>query len=494
MDIGKIKEFAKEHSSFLIICILYMLLTIPFLGSSPLIWYDEGVSSEVSWHFANEGSFKQTLWTGYLNFEEFSTHPNYGYFLILALFFKLFGLGIIQARLVSVIAGLFLLATVYYLTKQITTKRTAVIATLVLALNPLFILSARMVRQEMTLAMFGFLAFSLIVLGSKEQSKRKKWYFLLAGIGAAYAILVHLNGIFITLALCAIIINFRRWKSLLYFMLGLFIGLSPYIFFLLVNWEIFSAQFFRLWGYRLPGQVSIIANIALEVMRWKKGITTPISIFLGVFTCIWMLQQIKKWKFLYIPIIALIASFTLFDYNKYYGYLLLLLPFFSMMVAIMVKGMLQKKKTQKIVFFLLLIFLIGNVLFIEFKIMRDSQYNYQEYCDLVKGIIDKKEIILADPSLIFCFPEGNVRDFIAQIWIHEQTGKSYKDILVEQRINYIILDPITRAVVQRNAGLFKTDASYYEAIIACKRIAEIESYTLNKEESTEIYECENENK
>lgn len=491
MGIEEIKQSVQEHSSFLIICILYMLLTIPFLGSSPLIWYDEGVSSEVSWHFANEGTFKQPLWTGYLNLGEFSTHPNYGYFLILALFFKLFGFGIIQARLVSVIAGLFLLAAVYYLTKQMTTKRTAVIATLVLALNPLFILSARMVRQEMTLILFGFLAFSLIVLGSKEQSKRKMWYFLLAGIAAAYAILVHLNGIFITLALCGVIISCRCWKSLFYFILGLFIGLSPYIIFLLLNWETFSTQFLGLWGYRLPGQTSILANIALEVMRWKKGLTAPISIVLGVFACIWMLPHIKKWKFLYIPLIVIIAYFTLFDYNKYYGYLLLLLPFFSMIAAVMVNDNGKKEKTQKIIFFILLIFLISNVLLIEFKIMRDSQYDYQQYCDSLKEVADGKEVILADPSLLFCFPDGNIRDFMTQIWIKEDT-RLYKDILAEQRVKYIILDPITKVIVQGKGGLFKTDASYYEAIIVCKKIREIPSYTLNEEESVEIYGCENE--
>ncbi len=489
MDIEKIKSFVKEHSSLFIICILYILLTIPFLVSSPLIWYDEGLLSEVSWHFANEGSFKQPVWTGYLDYEEFSTHPNYGYFLILALFFKLFGLGIIQARLVSVIAGFLLLTTVYHMTKQMTTKRTAVIAALVLAINPLFILSARMVRQEMMLTLFGFLAFSLIVLGCKEQNKKKVRYFLFSGVIAAYAILVHLNGIFITLALCCVILSCRCWKGFFYFIIGLIIGISPYILFLLLNWEIFSTQFFGIWSYRLPGQEGIVTNIALEVMRWKKGITAPISVIFGIFAFIWMFPQIKKWKFLYIPLIILIACFTLFDYHKYYGYLLLLLPFFSIMVAIMINGKLQKEKTQKIVFFILLIFLISNVLFIEFKIMRDSQHDYQQYCNSLKEFVDGKEVTLVDPSVFFCFPDGNVRDFIAQIWLKEHTGRSYKDIIAQQGVNYIVLDPITEAVVQRNGGLFKADASYYEAIIGCKKIGEIQSYTLNKEESTEIYEC-----
>ena len=143
-------------------------------------------------------------------------------------------------------------------------------------------------------------------------------------------------------------------------------------------------------------------------------------------------------------------------------------------------------------FFLLIIFLMFIVLLTEFKVMRDSQYDYQHYCNSVKEVVDEKEVILADPSLVFCFSDGNVRDFIVQIWIQEHTGRLYKEILAEQEVKYIILDPITEVIVQGKGGLFKTNASYYEAIIACKKIEEIQSYTLNKENNTEIYECENE--
>ena len=501
MDIEKIAQFGREHSSFLVICMLYMLLTIPFLGSSPLVWYDEGLLSEPAWHFANGEFFKQPLWTGYLEYESFSTHPNYLFFFVLGIFFKLFGLGIFQARLVSVIAGFFLLSCVYITTRKIATKRAAILAALFLVLNPLFILSARMVRQEMMTTALGFFAFMLLIYGihktkiiNKNKSKHI-WYFMCAGIFSAGAILVHLNGLFILLALIAVILILSKsWKYFLYFLSGLSLGLLPYVLFVSFNWDIFSTQFFGLWSYRLPGQESILLNIALEGMRWTKGITTPLSMIPGIFAFIYLLPHIKKWKVLYVPLVILILCFTVFDYHKYYGYLVILLPFLSIMVGIAMSSMLEKrrqKNVRAVLCSLMVIFLILNFAFIEFKIIRDSNYSYKEYCNTLKGVLDKDAIILGDASLFFCFPDGNLRDFPVQIWMHDLTGKSYKDILNEQKIEYIVLDPVFKEIVEEGKGLFKADATYGEAIKECTELTSVTSYMLqNQEKTTKIYVCD----
>lgn len=477
-----------KNLPLLIILAMYVLLTLPFLSSSPLIWFDEGLLSETAWHLAQEGTFIQPLRTGYLEYEEFSTHPNYLFFIALAASFKLLGLGIIQARLVSVISGFLLLIFMYSIIKKIINEKTALCATLLLACNPLFILSARMVRQEMMITFFGFLAVSFAILSYKQ----KNFYAFFAGFFAACAILVHLNGLFIILAVLGIFAIKKQWKEIMYFILGGGILSIPYLIFILFHWEVFITQFFGQWAYRLPsGGSSILFNIFHEPMRWVKGITAPLSIIVGVVSAVLLLPKIKKFKEWYIAVGILILCFACIDYHKYYGYLLLLLPYFCVFSAGLYGFWMKKNKAIALLMLSLILILYCGV--VEYKIWRDHNAEYDQYCTSIQQEIDTTKIILADARFWFCFHNGNLREIMGPIWIQEYSGKSFNDIFKEENITYVIIDPVTYDTIH-SAGIFFPIPSEYALFIeSCTKIADLfnEYYTPSHTHNhmTSIYLC-----
>lgn len=484
-----------KNSTLVILIGIYCFLAFPFLGKSPLIWYDEGLLGEISWHFVEHDTFAQPLWTGYLGFETFSTHPNYLYFLLLAFSFKIFGVGILQARLVSAFAGLFLVVIFYFFTKKIYGAKLATISTLLLVFNPLFILSARIVRYEIVVALFTFASLSCAILAFRE---RKNSFFLLSGFFAALTILTHFNGILISFAvLVLILINRKHWKGATYFLIGLLATMTPYLIFIFIKRSIFIEQFFSLVSYRLPFSFSnLISNILREPLRWTKGVTTPLSLVLGVISFVFCLPEFRRLKNIYVPLIVLILGFAVSDYYKYYGYLAILLPLFCLLSGFFFTKYAQKDKRALFALFLLAGVLIIYLGVIEFKIVRDHNSDYGKYCERVKSVIKPQNVVLGDAFFWFCFPDGNLRGIVEQTWIHKTTGKSFSDIFEMQKIKYVILDPGKKTVFDTylKGQLFPIPKDYSETIYQkCKQIGTVSDAFYTQADkginTTFIYEC-----
>ena len=455
----KERFLSHQYSALIFFVAIYLLLTIPFLSTSPLIWADEGLLSEISWHLVKDGVFAQPLWAGYLGFEHFSVHPNYLYFLFLAFSFKILGVGIFQARLVSVLSGLFLMIFFYLFVEKMWRKKEAQIATILLFLNPLFILSARIVRQEMVTALFAFLAISFAILGLKKNRNN----IFLAGIFAGLTILAHLNGVFVSFAVLVLLfmkkifVRKREWNVIGYFILGITIALLPYLIFITIHWDIFFLQFSNMWSYRLPtGGAIILRNLLYEPQRWLKGITTPLSLAIGIIAFLYFLPKIKKLQEIYIPLVVMILCYAFFDYHKYYGYFLLILPLFCLLSGRLFAKYISYKNTRVIALIALLLISVGYVGVEEYKVWRDLRSDYTAYCNKIKEIIDKPGVILGDNLYWFCFPDGNLRDIIIpQVWLHDKEGKSSQEIFAFQYISYVILDSALNIVLHQNKAVFK---------------------------------------
>src|SRR5262245_9729195 len=83
----------------------YGLATLPYLDNFPHPTQDEAQIAAPGYKLATQGVYGQDLYTGYYHSEQYvyefmPLHP-----LLLALCFKLFGMGMWQARLVSTVCG-----------------------------------------------------------------------------------------------------------------------------------------------------------------------------------------------------------------------------------------------------------------------------------------------------------------------------------------------------------------------------------------------------
>lgn len=492
MGIKQLNLWFRNNNFLIIIVGIYLLLTIPFLSSIPLVWNDEGFFSEGAWNFANKGVVAQPLWAGLFGFENLSMHLNYLYFVTLSFSFSLFGLGIFQARIFSVVCGLLLLFVVYLFIGRLYSKKIAQLAIVLLAFNPLFLLSARLVRPEMLMTLFGFIAFGLVVLGLRRE-RDQRWMLFIGGIFATLAAIVHINGIVLSLALLVLFLMQKKSKGgVSYFLLGTSLAALPYIIFILAHFDVFLSQNLAISGYRIPTfPESMIINLINEPSRWMFGVTTKVSIFLGVISFFLLLPNIKKLQEIYIFLIVIILYFTFIEHNKYYGYLLIILPFLCILSSILLVTLMRKIKPA-VVFFLILLLIISLGV-VEFKIMRDHAANYDAYCSQIKEYLDEKEVIFADNLFFYCFPEGNLKSITNVIRLHEVTGKSFNDIFEEQDVAYLIIDPAMQYFFETGNILYDIPEEYVSRMQECQLIGEIEDayYTVapTKDHTTKIYKC-----
>jgi 4-amino-4-deoxy-L-arabinose transferase-like glycosyltransferase len=161
-------------------------LTICFrLGGLPLLQPDEGRNAEVAREMKLSGAWLVPTYNdvAYLDKPAF-------YFKAVALSLGLFGDNETAARLPSAVFALALLGIVFAFCRKVHGARCAVLAVIVLATIPLFVMNARTVIFDMTLAFFvcgsifaGYLA------EEAEGPVRRNWY-LLGAASAGFATLV----------------------------------------------------------------------------------------------------------------------------------------------------------------------------------------------------------------------------------------------------------------------------------------------------------------
>lgn len=161
----------------------YILFT--HLGGLALIAPDEGRNAEVAREMGVNHAWLVPTYNGltYLDKPAF-------YFKTVALSFSWFGESEAVARLSSASFAFLLLIEVFWFCRKVYDQRTAILATLVVATTPLYVVFARIVIFDMTLAFFVCTAiFACYIAEEQGREYRKRWY-LLAAVAAAIATLV----------------------------------------------------------------------------------------------------------------------------------------------------------------------------------------------------------------------------------------------------------------------------------------------------------------
>src|SRR5437867_12626523 len=97
----------------------YSLATLPYLGDFPLLeWAQMGIAAP-AYKLATQGVYGNDLFSGFYRTETYNYEYMPLYPLLVALSFKILGLGVWQARIVSVLCGLATLVLTFWLGRQL---------------------------------------------------------------------------------------------------------------------------------------------------------------------------------------------------------------------------------------------------------------------------------------------------------------------------------------------------------------------------------------
>jgi 4-amino-4-deoxy-L-arabinose transferase-like glycosyltransferase len=169
-----------------------LALSLPFLflynlGNNPRPWHDEGSYLSVARTLVEHGKYAVWNIDGY---QTFGPIQSAGPILILpiALAFKLFGVGLVQGRIVTGIASILTVILFYFVASKLFDRLTGLVAIVILLSSPAsnFILYGRQVLGEVPA--FGWFLAGWLML-SRGIQKERFYYFPLSGLCFGAAIL-----------------------------------------------------------------------------------------------------------------------------------------------------------------------------------------------------------------------------------------------------------------------------------------------------------------
>ena len=454
----------KKSLIFVILLLaMYVIGYASFLDKSPLVWGDEVALTDMAWSFANEGVPKSHIYGNVHHVEEKIVSEPLLYLALLALYLKLVGLTVMKVRLFSVFFGLVTLLLTFYLAKKFYGEKIAYISSLALFLNPLFFTSARIVREEIVETAFLTAGIYMLLMYG---SNKKKRYLIFSGMLLGLTFLSHFIGLVMTTAILLSILLEKatlknKMKDLLYFIISFGIIILPYIVYIMTNYSLFYEQFFISNNEyaRLPSSINhIIQNILNEPYRWtQNGLGTIVSLYPGVIILAYLLlfKKEKENKLVQISILFILLSIFL-ESTKWGGYFTLLLPCLSIFLGSIIietyNQFIIQYRSSTLLKYGALLLIFGAILSIDgfaiiYKVHKTSDSNYSAFCDKLTEQIPSKKMILGPPTFWFCFKQNYTGTINLRLVLI--LDKSFEQVIKTLKIDYFILDPPLKELLER---------------------------------------------
>jgi 4-amino-4-deoxy-L-arabinose transferase-like glycosyltransferase len=426
-----------SNKSIIILSLVFIILYSINLDKFPHVNIDENWFSNPANILVLNGKLGTTLFYGFDNMQNFTYWQPPAYLLLLALSFKIFGLGVIQGRIVSLLLGLISLIFTYAIATELYNKNVGIIAASLLTFNFLFFFSAREMRMEIAVACFTLISVFLIILALKKSNLT---YYVLSGLFAMLALLSHPNGLIAIITIYVMIfvyklsnsvnilqgiISFFKEKGVYYYSLGLILTSIPYIIYIMMDFTSFKKQFMFNIGYSVFNPIN---NILQEPFRYTfsaiyfygtiGGIHISLldfimgSLIVFSFTVIVIIFAMKKSKLEDKLLLSIFFSqiflFALLVSHKSFFYLSILLPYWTILIArilypydlkTILKNLFNIKcwKTS-IAFIIILIFIISNFSIITFVLYSNNNYNYNTVETEISQIIPYNSIVMGNPD------------------------------------------------------------------------------------------------
>ena len=240
----------KADVSFLALLIIFAVWSGFGLLESPGFTFDEALFVDPALHYARHGFLAApTLGPGFGHEEAYLYHTPL-YFLALGYIFRLFGEGLLQARVFSVVLASCSLCLVFLIVRR-SSPLAALLTTFLLAVDPLFGSRAREARPDWIALLAVLGAFSLIT-SLRAKGWRRLVFVLVAGVLVGVGVNSHLLYLIYGVSFGLLLIfpwalGLRecrfRWTRLAVFSLGVVVTLIPFLLYARRHPIAFAEQF-----------------------------------------------------------------------------------------------------------------------------------------------------------------------------------------------------------------------------------------------------------
>lgn len=188
-----------------------MVVAAQRLGAVPLPDTDEAYTLQVPYEMLNRGKLAMPMWR-YLGGNIENSWHSYTpvYFLMLAGFHKIFGLGLTEGRAFNLLTAVLVLLMTYLIGRGLFNWRVGLIAVCLLVADQTFFERSRLLRNDFAPAFFSMLAFYLFECAEKNNRLR---YYAASGIAAGAAVMCHTNALYMLGGIGLLMLLKRGWAT-----------------------------------------------------------------------------------------------------------------------------------------------------------------------------------------------------------------------------------------------------------------------------------------
>ncbi|MFX1519044.1 MAG: ArnT family glycosyltransferase [Promethearchaeota archaeon] len=375
---------------------------------------------------------------------------------LLALFFNVFGVGLLQARILTFFLSEMTIVIIYFLGKDLYGKLGGNISALLFAIEGSAIATSRIFFLEPFMTFFSSLTVFFFLRGIRNDDKR---LIFISGIFLSFSTFSKITGVLLLVAIVAFSVFRQKFQKEFFiaFLCSVFLMCTP---FLVICGNEFLIQPLLFQAYRTSSSGTLISN--LKVLAFNSALTIFMgSIALGLS----IIQRLIKnrpdsWQFkfdegdLFIILWALILV-TFFTTYKvfFYHYFYQAVPAFCFLIYKLVRRINFIQKVNSRIFLLIFILLNGIqlTLVVERNILPVDD-TYLHVAQFIESTSQPHEKILtANPLLAFLSHRENVGNLTnptgtleSENVKHDLEGKNFLEIL-----EYLLIESRNISMVEK---------------------------------------------
>ncbi len=442
----------------LALCCLYALAVLPYLDRFPVLDPAQAGIMAPAYKLATQGIYGNDLYRGLYHAETRNYEYMPLYALAVALSFKIFGYGIWQARLVSVLCGFAILILTFLLGKKLFNAWIGLSAAGILVLLPLAVSGyaagalypgriplldfARVIRYDMMAAAW-MLAASLAFITAHDVHTPPRKQFALLGLSGVFiglATLSQLYGAFIFIFLGLLLLwqdgfSTLQFQKIALLLAGWFLALLPWLVYVFQDFSAYEGQMLRHQErFVLFNPVFYLDNVLREPWRYLKlfgsfrhpdlfprpGLWLLVLTFIIAQWHLWpqiqkgVIQDFRKkgtgggatrpffsgLHFVWLSVPVLVGLLALLVSFKRYVYIILFLPFLAIQAAYGLYILLiEAQKRHRLLYWAMILFV--SAAFVESLLaIRQTLLTAQDTPTLQEVIGPVKEIIPPDARFV----------------------------------------------------------------------------------------------
>ncbi|MCB4756454.1 MAG: glycosyltransferase family 39 protein [Elusimicrobia bacterium] len=333
--------------------LLLPLLVLVFNTRIPGLYIDEIWHFDTAWTFITTGRWAVSGMGDFMGVDKINFQAPV-LSLLLALWIKIFGFGVFQAKFLIAILSTFYVYLTFEIFKKLYNETVAVVGT---AFAFVWWYHAfRMIRYDLVAGLFFLAAFHMYL--KTEEPGRHGWAAFFSGLFSALSPLSHFFGGIGAFSI--LILMFRRFrfkifmkKELWLYGLGMAIPLAMFATLILRNWALFIYQEVGLHGKKV--NVSsfdfYIDNIRHELIRWFPWPPAETFAFFIPSFIIFLIVVRRNWRdhlHLLTAVFTFFIGYSLFIHNKTPIYLSPVVPFVATGAALLWMNAYEKIGTHLI--------------------------------------------------------------------------------------------------------------------------------------------------